>query len=66
MYGKILKELRKEKGWTQTQLAEKLNIKTQAISKYELERLDLSTEMIGKICNLFEISADYLLGLKDE
>jgi len=66
MYGQILKELRKEKGWTQAQLAEKLNTSQRSVSRYELELFDLSTDMIIKICKLFEISADYLLGLKDE
>lgn len=66
MYGKILKELRQEKGWSQDELAKQLNTSQKSISRYELERFDLSTDMIVKICNLFEISADYLLGLKDE
>ncbi len=66
MYGQILKELRKEKGWTQAQLAEKLNTSQRSISRYELELFDLSTDMVIKICKIFEISADYLLGLKDE
>lgn len=63
MYGKIIKELRQEKGWSQTQLAKELDITQKAISRYELEQIDLSTEMIIKICKLFDISSDYLLGL---
>ncbi len=63
MYGKIIKELRQEKGWTQTQLAKELDTTQKAISRYELEQIDLSTEIIIKICKLFEISSDYLLGL---
>lgn len=66
MYGKILKELRQEKGWSQDELAKKLNTSQRTVSRYERELFDLSTDMIVKICNLFEISADYLLGLKED
>ncbi len=65
MYGKIIRELRQEKGLTQAALAEKLGTCQRNISKYESEALDLSTEMIIKLCKYFEISSDYLLGLTD-
>ncbi|HIU61905.1 MAG TPA: helix-turn-helix transcriptional regulator [Candidatus Coproplasma excrementigallinarum] len=65
MYGERLRELRKAEGLTQKQLAEKLNISQKSLSKYECERLDLNTELIIKICKLFQVSADYLLGLGD-
>ena len=65
MYGERLRELRYEKGLTQKQLAEKLNISQKSLSKYERESLDLSTELIVRICRYFQVSADYLLGLDD-
>lgn len=65
MYGERLRELRCEKGFTQKQLAEKLNISQKSLSKYEGESLDLSTELIVRICRYFQVSADYLLGLDD-
>lgn len=65
MYGERLRELRCEKGLTQKQLAEKLNISQNSLSKYERESLDLSTELIVRICRYFQVSADYLLGLDD-
>ena len=65
MYGERLRELRKAEGLTQKQLAEKLNISQKSLSKYECEQLDLNTELIIKICKLFQVSADYLLGLGD-
>ncbi len=64
MYGRILRELRTEKNLSQKQLAELLNTKTQTISKYELEQLDLSTDLIIKICEIFEVSSDYLFRFK--
>lgn len=65
MYGERLRELRCEKGLTQKQLAEELNISQKSLSKYERESLDLSTELIVRICRYFQVSADYLLGPDD-
>ena len=66
MYGERIKELRIERGLTQTQLARELNTTQKSISKYETEFLDLNTNMIIALCKFFEVSADYLLGLTDE
>lgn len=66
MYGKIIKELRKEKGLTQTELAKKLNTTQKNISKYELEFLDLNTEIAIAIADYFDVSVDYLLGREDD
>lgn len=63
MYGKILKELRLERNLSQQELAEQLGTHQKNISKYELEKLDLSTDMIQRICKFFDVSADYLLGI---
>lgn len=66
MYGQRIRELRIEKGLTQTQLAEHLGLTQKSVSKYELEQLDLSTELVVKISRFFEVSADYLLGMSDD
>lgn len=54
-----------EQGLSQQQLAASLGTSQRNISKYENEALDLSTEMIIKICKFFNISADYLLGMEN-
>jgi len=56
-------ELRKEKDMTQTDLAEAIHSSRQAVGKWENGNVDLSTETIAKLCEVFEVSADYLLGL---
>ncbi|WP_251614547.1 helix-turn-helix domain-containing protein [Pumilibacter muris] len=65
MYGKIIKELRLEHNLTQKQLAENLGTTQKSISKYELELLDLSTEMLIRLCKFFDVSADYILGVSE-
>lgn len=60
-----IKKFRKIRGLTQTQLAEKLYMTAQNISKWEL---GVSAPDIEKLCamaEIFEISADRLLGLSE-
>lgn len=66
MYGKRIKEIRTERGLTQTEFAKIIGTTQKNVSKYELEFLDLNTETIILICKKFDVSADYLLGLEDE
>ena len=65
MYGQRLKELRLERKLSQKDLAIELNISQRAISHYENEEHDLSTDLIISICKYFGVSSDYLLGLED-
>ncbi|MGN0573468.1 MAG: helix-turn-helix domain-containing protein [Acutalibacteraceae bacterium] len=52
---------RKSLGYTQEQLAEKMNVSVQMISNLELGKKAIRPENIIKICSALEISADYLL-----
>lgn len=65
MYGQRLKEIRLEKGLTQTKLAQMLSTTQSTVGKYEREEIQLTVDVIIKICELFEVSADYLFGLED-
>ena len=65
MYGQRLKNLRQEKGWTQLQLANELSTTASTIGKYEREELQPNIDIITAICKVFDVSADYLLGLED-
>jgi transcriptional regulator with XRE-family HTH domain len=56
-----IRKLRKEKGWSQTQLAHKLGIHPQNVSRYERGPITPSTEAISKFAEVFGVSVDYLL-----
>lgn len=63
---KKLKELRAEKGLTQKAVAEQLEISTTCYSGYEQGYREPDLKTLIKICKLFDVSADYLLGLKGD
>lgn len=63
--GERIKNLRKEKGWTQDKLAERLSKKRQTISAWEDGRITLTVDKLIEICNLFECDMGYILGEHD-
>lgn len=63
--GKQIHQLRKLAGMTQEQMAEKLNVSRQTISKWESETTLPDLDSMVHICRMFQISLDDLL-LKEE
>lgn len=61
-----IKELREKAGWTQSELASRLGREQQAVSKYERFSVDLDTDMIRRLCEIFGCTADYLLCMSDQ
>lgn len=57
-----LKDLRKEKGLTQEQLANEIKIARSTINDYENKNKIIATPFLYQICSKYHISADYLLG----
>lgn len=55
-----LKALRKDRNWSQGQIAMKIGVDPQRISKYERGIIYPTTELALKIAELFEVSLDYL------
>lgn len=64
-FGAILKELRKEKNLTQTELAKFLCTTQDTISLWELRKSYPDVLMLIKIAKFFGVSCDYLLGLEN-
>lgn len=62
-FGTRLKNLRKQAGLTQQQLAIQLGITKSVVSFYELQERSPSPEVLIKLASIFHVSADYLLGL---
>ena len=62
--GKFISECRKEKGLTQAQLAEKLNITNRAISKWETGKSMPDTSVMLEVCGILGISVNELLSGK--
>lgn len=60
--GKIITDLRKERGWSQTTLATKTGVSQVMIGKYERGDATPSFEVAKKIADVFEVSLDYLVG----
>ena len=64
-FGEILKELRKERKMTQTELASHLCTTQDSISLWELGKSYPDIPTLIKIAKFFDISTDYLLGLEN-
>lgn len=59
--GKTIAELRKAKGWTQIELAEKLQVSDKTISKWEKDGRAPSIEFFPILAKIFNVSIDYLM-----
>lgn len=60
--GENIKRLRREKGFTQEQLAELLNVSCAAVSKWESSYTYSDITLLMPIANVFNITLDELLG----
>ncbi len=63
-FGKRLRELRKEKGLTQKQLASLIRVQGSIVSFYELGDRIPSPEVLIKLAGVFNVTTDYLLGIE--
>ena len=64
--GERLREIRKDHGDTQESLGKKLGYATPTVSKWEQGETEPGLETLKQICRMYEVSADYLLGLSDD
>ena len=61
-FGTRLAECRRNKNFTQDELANRLGVTPQALSKWEKGMSSPDISMVCSICEVLDISADYLLG----
>ncbi len=63
--GQRLKELREEKGLTQKKIASVLGINSVTYLHYEKDQREPPLALLADMAKFFEVSVDYLLGLKE-
>ena len=61
--GKTLKELRLERGLTQKQVADALNINSVTYLHYEKDQREPPLTLLADMAVFFDVSVDFLLGL---
>lgn len=58
-----IKELRKERHWSQAELAKRLGITRAAVNAWETEVSNPSIQLLIKLAEIFNVSTDYLLNI---
>ena len=62
MMGDVIASIRKEKGMTQKELADQLNITDKAVSKWERSLSSPDIRTIKKLAEVFDVSIEELMG----
>lgn len=65
MLSQRINELRLTNGWSQVQLAKKLNVTKQTVSNWENDNIQPSIDMLVRLAKAFNVTTDYLLGLEN-
>lgn len=60
--GHRITELRKQKGWSQNDLARQIDVSRVIIGRYERTEAAPSIDIAKRMANAFEVSLDYLVG----
>lgn len=61
-----LKQRREELGWSQPELARRINSDANTIYRYEKGQNDPSSTVLGQMADALEVTADWLLGLVED
>ena len=65
MFADRVKYLRQSRELNQVQFAKKMGVTKQSVSNWENDNIMPSVEMLEKIADFFNVTADYLLGRED-
>ena len=63
--GNVIKKYRKELGYTQEEMANRLGVTTQAVNKWENGNCNPDIELLAPIARLLHISLDTLLSFRE-
>lgn len=66
IFSERLKKEREKRGWSQAELAERIHVSRQSVSKWETAKNYPSIEVIINLSDLFEITIDELLRSDEE
>ncbi len=61
-----IRELREKAGYSQTQLAKKLDVTRSSVNAWEMGLSTPTTQYIVALTKLFHVSADYILGTESK
>ncbi len=61
-YTQRLKDLREDNDWTQGEVADYLSLKREQYRRYETGINEIKVSFLIKVCKLYNVSADYILG----
>lgn len=59
-------ELRKEKGWSQSELAKQIQVSREIVGRYERGDAVPSIDIAKRMADAFEVSLDYLVGATEK
>lgn len=65
-YRRRLRELREDRDYTQAQIGEVLGKSQQGYNHIEAGRAELKIDDLVKLCQYYDLSADYIIGLVNE
>lgn len=63
IFGTRLRQLRKDKNLTQSQLAKIIDVSTSAIGMYEQGRREPDNKVLSALCTVLDTTTDYLIGI---
>jgi len=64
--GSKITELRKQKGWSQSELARHIEVSREIVGRYERNEAVPSIEVAKRLAEAFEVSLDYMVGNADQ
>lgn len=62
----VIKTLREEAGYSQAQLAKKLDVTRSSVNAWEMGLSTPTTHYVVELAKIFHVSTDYILGLESQ